>query len=96
MKKKTQTSFFYCKSEKKQNQAPKKNKNVIWIVGELHSFWCGDFAYTFVIIVFFKKIKIEEEKKYRRKNAILLVLPFEEISLQPELSSARHFRIQGG
>ena len=30
------------------------------------------------------------------KNAILLVLPFEEISIRPELSSPPRFRIQGG
>ena len=43
---------------------------------------------------------LKEEKKFRQKikikNAILLVLPIEEISLQPELSSPAHFRIQGG
>ena len=32
----------------------------------------------------------------KKKNAILLVLPIEEISLQPELSSPPHFRTQGG
>ena len=32
----------------------------------------------------------------RKKNAILLVLPIEEISLRPELSSPARFRIQGG
>ena len=32
----------------------------------------------------------------KKKNAILLVLPIEEISLQPELSSPPCFRIQGG
>ena len=31
-----------------------------------------------------------------KKNAIFLVLPIEEISLQPELSSPARFRIQGG
>ena len=31
----------------------------------------------------------------RKKNAILLVLPIREISLQPELSSPPRFRIQG-
>ena len=31
-----------------------------------------------------------------KKNAILLVLPIEDISLQPELSSPPRFRIQGG
>ena len=31
-----------------------------------------------------------------KKNAILLVLPIEEISLRPELSSPARFRIQGG
>ena len=32
----------------------------------------------------------------KKKNAIPLVLPIEEISLQPELSSLPRFRIQGG
>ena len=50
---------------------------------------------------FFKKSEnFEEEKKFRRKikikNAIILVLPIEEISLQPELSRPLRFRIQGG
>ena len=31
-----------------------------------------------------------------KKNAIILVLPFKEISLRPELSSPPRFRIQGG
>ena len=31
-----------------------------------------------------------------KKNAIPLVLPIEQISLQPELSSSARFRIQGG
>ena len=31
-----------------------------------------------------------------QKNTILLVLPIEEISLRPELSSRAHFRIQDG
>ena len=31
-----------------------------------------------------------------KKNAILLVLPIEEISLRPELYSPHCFRIQGG
>ena len=38
------------------------------------------------------------EKKYKlpeKKNAIPLVLPIEEISLRPELSSPPRFRIQG-
>ena len=33
---------------------------------------------------------------HKKKNAILLVLPIEEISLRPELSSSPRFRIQGG
>ena len=33
---------------------------------------------------------------WKNKNAILLVLPIEEISLRPELSSPPRFRIQGG
>ena len=32
----------------------------------------------------------------KQKNAILLVLPIEEISLRPELSSPPRLRIQGG
>ena len=40
-----------------------------------------------------KKKKFAEEKK---KNAISLVLPIEEISLRPDLSSSARFRIQGG
>ena len=32
----------------------------------------------------------------KKKNAIPLVLPIEEISLRPELSSPARFRIQGG
>ena len=48
------------------------------------------------ISLFFKKsenfINIFFAKK---KNVFLLVLPFEVISLQPELSSSAHFRIQG-
>ena len=46
-----------------------------------------------------KKIyeNFEREKKFRpKKNAIPLVLPIEEISLRPELSSPPRFRIQGG
>ena len=46
----------------------------------------------------FKKIK-KKLKIYfflPKKNAILLVLPIEEISLRPELSSPARFRIQGG
>ena len=51
-------------------------------------------------VFFFKTENFEEEKKFRRKkeekNAIPLVLPIEEISLRPELSSPARFRIQGG
>ena len=32
----------------------------------------------------------------KEENAIVLVLPFVDISLRPELSSPPHFRIQGG
>ena len=32
----------------------------------------------------------------KEKKAIVLVLPFQEISLWPELSSPHRFRIQGG
>ena len=39
---------------------------------------------------------LKEEKKLLKKNPILLVLPFEEISIWPELSSPPYFRIQGG
>ena len=35
-------------------------------------------------------------EKKNKKNAILLVLPIEEISLRPELSSPPRFKIQGG
>ena len=47
---------------------------------------------------FFKKSEHFEEKKKieEKKNATLLVLLIEEISLQPELFSPAHFRIQGG
>ena len=50
------------------------------------------------ITFFLKKIWKLWEKKISlpRKNAILLVLPIENISLQPELSSPANFRIQGG
>ena len=50
--------------------------------------------------LFFKKLEklrwyfFSAEKK--KKNAFLLVLPIEEISLRPELSSPAHFRNQGG
>ena len=39
-----------------------------------------------------------KQKKVEEKNAIILVLPIEEISLRPELSSPSppRFRIQGG
>ena len=57
-----------------------------------------------------KNWKLEINKKNCKKNckirkynlfapqkiAILLVLPFEEISIRPELSSPPSFRIQGG
>ena len=33
---------------------------------------------------------------FAQKNAILLVWPFEELSIQPELLSPSCFRIQGG
>ena len=49
---------------------------------------------------FFSKKKNFERKKMfaekRKKHAIPLVLPIEEISLRPELSSQPRFRIQGG
>ena len=49
------------------------------------------------IFFFFKKSKsLKEEKKIVRKNPILLVLPIEQISLQPDLSSPARFRIQEG
>ena len=52
-------------------------------------------------ITFFpqKKLNLKKKKMFKKekeKNAILLVLPNEEISLRPELSSPAHFRIQGG
>ena len=45
-----------------------------------------------------KKITFSENLKTtkKNKNAILLVLPFEEISLQPDFSSPPRFRIQRG
>ena len=50
--------------------------------------------------IFKKKTFFQKKKKKKRKktgkNAILLVLPIEEISLRPELSSPPRFRIQGG
>ena len=47
---------------------------------------------------FSKNLKKEKKrrKKSPKKNAILLVLPIEEISLRPELSSPARFRFQGG
>ena len=41
--------------------------------------------YTFLFFFFYK----------REKKAILLVLPFKEICIWPELSSPVYFRIQG-
>ena len=38
---------------------------------------------------------LKKKKKLTKKNAILLVLPIEEISIWPELSSPLCFRIQG-
>ena len=48
--------------------------------------------------LFFKKSENYERKKIfaEKKNAILLVLPIEEISFRPKLSSPARFRIQGG
>ena len=43
----------------------------------------------------FKKIQ-KKHTKNERKNAILLVLPIEGFSLQPELARPPHFRIQRG
>ena len=46
---------------------------------------------------FFKKLSDNLENIFfRQKNYILLVLPIEEISLRPELSTPPRFRIQGG
>ena len=36
-----------------------------------------------------------KEKKYQEKNAIILVWPFEEISIRPELFRPPRFRILG-
>ena len=49
-------------------------------------------------IIFFKKSESFENilVSPKKNNPILLVLPIEEISLRPELSSQAHFRIQGG
>ena len=48
--------------------------------------------------IFSKNLKILKNFFFaeKKKNAILLVLPNEEISLRPELSSPPRFRIQGG
>ena len=43
-----------------------------------------------------KKKKKNHWRKKEENNYILLVLPFEEISILPELSSQPRFRIQGG
>ena len=43
-----------------------------------------------------KNFKKKKQKKVQKKKAIFLVLPIEEISLGPELSSPARFRIQGG
>ena len=43
-----------------------------------------------------KILKIFLALAKEQKNANLLVLPFEEISLRPDLSSPTRFRIQGG
>ena len=42
------------------------------------------------------KVQTTSSLKKKKKYAILLVLPFDEISIQPELSSPPHFRIKGG
>ena len=41
-----------------------------------------------------QKVPITTKKVFHKKN--LLVLPFEEISIRPEISSRPCFRIQGG
>ena len=46
--------------------------------------------------LFFKTSEIFTIFLFCQKNALLLVLPIEEISLRPELSSPSCFRIQGG
>ena len=61
--------FFFTFEEKKQYQSffqkwtkkkwPLKKKNAIWIVVELHNFWCGDLKCTFFIIVWRKRKKSE-------------------------------------
>ena len=43
-----------------------------------------------------KNLKILKNIFFAEKNAIILVLPSEEISLLPELSTPPRFRIQGG
>ena len=47
---------------------------------------------------FFKKSEKcwRKEKKIEKKMLSLSFFPFEEISIQPELSSPTRFRIQGG
>ena len=48
-------------------------------------------------ITFFQKnLQILERKLNNQWKAILLILPFKEISLWPKLSSPPHLRIQGG
>ena len=44
----------------------------------------------------FRNYFVSRRKKEKKMNAIILVLPNEEISLRPELSSPPRFRIQGG
>ena len=44
---------------------------------------------------FFLNLKTLKIFFFARKNAILLVLPIEQISLRPEFSSPPRFRIQG-
>ena len=65
----------------------KKKKNIIQKKSKLHHKMS-------------KNLKSQKSQKnhlfQNKKNAILLVLPNEEISLRPELSRPPRFRIQGG
>ena len=58
--------------------------------GLLWIFW------IFLILFFIFSFKFFFLAEKKKKNAIPLVLPIEEISLRPELSSPARFRFQGG
>ena len=58
-----ETQFF---SKKKKKNLTIKKKRDIWIIGELHNFWCGDFECTFFIIFFNAK---KHGKKQTKKDS---------------------------